>query len=140
MNEIRLPEEWEPQDAILIAFPSVQSDWLNYWDKIVPCYQNIIQIISSYQPLLIVCDDEQELRTHLHGINLDNISIYQTPINDTWARDFGAITVEHDKSFLIYDFMFNGWGLKFAADKDNLINTHLWERGIFLASQKNIRI
>lgn len=138
MNEIRLPAEWEPQDAILIAFPSVQSDWLNYWDKIVPCYQNIIQVISSYQPLLIVCDDEQELRTHLHGINLDNISIYQTPINDTWARDFGAITVEHDKSFLIYDFMFNGWGLKFAADKDNLINTHLWEKGIFLASQKNI--
>jgi len=131
MSELRLPAEWEPQDAILIAFPSVKSDWLQYWDKIIPCYINIIKIISSYQPLIIVCDDDVELKSHLHAVDLSNIKIIQTPINDTWARDFGAITVQKDNSFVVYDFMFNGWGLKFASDKDNLINRHLFEKHIF---------
>ena len=131
MNTLRLPAEWELQEAIQIAFPSRQSDWLDYWKEIVPCYLNIIKVISSYQPLIIVCDEENELRDYLEDADLSNIHIVEMPINDTWARDHGAITVEQGGEFLIYDFMFNGWGLKFAADKDNLITKQLWEKGIY---------
>ncbi len=42
MTTLRLPAEWEPQDAIQIAFPSRQSDWIDYWEDVVPCYINII--------------------------------------------------------------------------------------------------
>lgn len=131
MNITRLPAEWEPQDAIQIAFPSRQSDWISYWDEVVPCYVNIIKVISSYQKLIIICDEENYLRNDLNEIDLSNITIIELPINDTWARDHAAITLEQDGSFLIYDFMFNGWGLKFAADKDNLITRQLWEKGIY---------
>lgn len=134
MNTVRLPAEWEIQDAIQIAFPSEKSDWIDYWDEVVPCYINIIKVISSYQKLIIVCDDEKLLQSHLSGIDLTKIYIVELPINDTWARDHGAITVQQGNDFLIYDFMFNGWGLKFAADKDNLITRQLWEKGIYGAS------
>ena len=64
---------------------------------------------------------------------MTNIYIVELPVNDTWARDHGPITVEHGNEFLIYDFMFNGWGLKFAADKDNLITKGLWNKGVYHA-------
>lgn len=131
MNKLRLPAEWEPQDAIQIAFPSRASDWLYYWEEVVPCYINIIKVISSYQPLIIVCDNEAEVRNYLNGIDVSNICFQELPINDTWARDHGAITVQDENDFIIYDFMFNGWGLKFAADKDNLITKQLWNNGIY---------
>ncbi len=131
MNTLRLPAEWEPQDAIQITFPSRQSDWIDYWEDVVPCYLNIIKVISSYQPLIIVCDDETELRYYLTEVDLSNIHIVEIPVNDTWSRDHAAITVQEGNEFLIYDFMFNGWGLKFAADKDNLITKQLFENGIY---------
>ncbi len=133
MNTLRLPAEWETQDAIQIAFPSRESDWIDYWNDVVPCYINIIKVISSYQKLWIVCDDEAELRSYLADIDLSNITIIEIPINDTWARDHAAITVQQGNDFLIYDFMFNGWGLKFAADKDNLITKQLWQKGMYHA-------
>ena len=133
MNTLRLPAEWELQDAIQIAFPSRESDWIDYWNEVVPCYINIIKVISSYQKLWIICDDEAELRSYLADIDLSNITIIEIPINDTWARDHAAITVQHGNKFIIYDFMFNGWGLKFAADKDNLITKQLWQKGAYHA-------
>jgi len=52
------------------------------------------------------------------------------PHNDTWARDHGFITVEEDGEKILLDFCFNGWGKKFAADLDNGINKHLYDRGL----------
>jgi agmatine deiminase len=72
----------------------------------------------------------------LKDISSSNIYIIEIPINDTWARDHGAITVQQGKEFLIYDFMFNGWGLKFAADKDNLITKELWDKGIYNSKKR----
>lgn len=131
MTSVRLPAEWEPQDAIQIAFPSESSDWINYWNEIIPCYINIIKVIASYQPVIIVCDDEALLLSYLKGINLENIKIIETPINDTWMRDYGAITIQQQNHWIIYDFMFNGWGLKFAADKDNLVTQKLFDTNLY---------
>lgn len=135
MNNVRLPAEWEHQDLIQLAFPSKHSDWLKYWERVVPCYIEIIKVIASYQPLLIVCDDKNVLRNYLKDISSSNIYIIEIPINDTWARDHGAITVQDENTFVIYDFMFNGWGLKFAADKDNLITKALWNKDIYNAKK-----
>lgn len=135
MINLRLPAEWELQDAIQIAFPSRTSDWLVYWDEVVPCYIHIIETIATYQPLIIVCDDVTDLNHYLKSIDRKNIYIIETEINDTWARDHAAITVQQEDSFLIYNFVFNGWGLKFAADKDNLITGELWDKGIYNAKE-----
>ena len=44
------------------------------------------------------------------------------------ASDYGKNAVA---SCRLLDFRFNGWGKKFAADKDNLINRTLYARGVF---------
>lgn len=139
MKNRRLPAEWEKQEAIQIAFPSKTSDWASYWEEVIPCYIHIIKVISSYQPLIIISDDVLMVKAFLEGVNLDNIFFIEMPINDTWARDHGAITVETSNNKLeILDFVFNGWGLKFAADKDNLITSTIWFKDVYNTSDKVI--
>ena len=51
---------------------------------------------------------------------------------------FGAITVIKDGSVTVpLDFKFNGWGLKFAACFDNLINRGLQSAGVFTHELEN---
>jgi agmatine/peptidylarginine deiminase len=136
MALIRLPAEWEAQDAIQITFPHPESDWSAYWDAIIPCYREIVQAIARHQPLIIVCRDEQETKHFLKDIDWTNILFVEIPCNDTWARDHGAITVFQNGKPVIYDFVFNGWGLKFPADKDNLITRQLFDLKIFKAEKR----
>ena len=56
--------------------------------------------------------------------------ILTVPPTITWARDFGAICVETPGGWEITDFKFNGWGLKFSADRDNLITQRMVEAGL----------
>lgn len=81
----------------------------------------------------------------------NRIKLAFVPTNDTWARDFGAISVENlapqdttpkhnttqskqtsaqtqQKTRLI-NFVFNGWGLKFGANFDNQITPNLHKIG-----------
>jgi agmatine/peptidylarginine deiminase len=55
----------------------------------------------------------------------------QLPSNDTWARDHGGIAVFRGESPVIYDFVFNGWGLKYASALDNQITRGLFDAGVF---------
>jgi len=50
--------------------------------------------------------------------------------NDTWTRDYGPLTIVKYDCLRALDFGFNGWGLKFAADKDNLANLRMMENFI----------
>lgn len=139
MITYRLPAEWERQDAIQIAFPPKDSDWAPYWKEVVPCYLNIIHTISKYQPLIIVTENASEIKALLGAYDKDKIFFIEMPLNDTWARDHGAITVQsYNGKFSILDFVFNGWGLKFAADRDNLITDKLWNAGVYKAQEKII--
>ena len=127
----RLPAEWEAQSAIQFTFPHEDSDWLPMLDEVVPCFVRLIEVASQYQKVLVVCKDKEKTASLLRGAKLSNLTLVSLPSNDTWARDHGAITVFDNEKPVLLDFVFNGWGLKFAADKDNLITQRLYDKGIF---------
>lgn len=127
----RLPAEWEKQSAVQLTFPHKNSDWAPYLEQVIPCFVAIAESISQFQKVLIVCDNISEVKSYLQHIPENQIKFVEIPSNDTWARDHGAITIEEDGDLTLLDFIFNGWGLKFAADKDNLINYQLFEKEIF---------
>ena len=70
-------------------------------------------------------------------IDIESVRFIECPTNDTWARDHGGITVFRDGVPVIYDFKFNGWGLKFAANYDNLITSTLYNENVFNALYEN---
>jgi len=127
----RLPAEWEPQSAVQLTFPHVHSDWAPLLDRVIPCFVEIAEAVSRFQKVLVVCEDITTVKEYLKNIPEDRLILTELPSNDTWARDHGAITIEDDGELTILDFIFNGWGLKFAADKDNLISYRLFEKEIF---------
>ncbi len=119
---MRLPAEWERQKALLIAYPHEKSDWAEYLDEIEAFYNEFIDIVSRYQDLFILTQKELSIKPAKHTIKTITI-----PTNDTWVRDYGPISVQDEKGeFHLLDFTFNGWGLKFSANYDNLVNRRVF--------------
>jgi len=130
---VRMPAEWEAQDAVLLAWPGSQGDWGPVLAEIEGVMVEIIRHASFFEQVVIAAPEPQRPTAVLkqHGIELRNIRIYQVNNNDTWARDFGPIGVEVNAATLLYDFAFNGWGLKYPANYDNRISRSLAARGVW---------
>ena len=133
MMQRLLPSEWEPQDAVLLGWPHVGTDWADALDLVLPSFIRIAREISRFEVVIIPAPDPESVRAQLAeaGARMDRIRVYAMPTNDTWARDFGPITVYQDCTPLLLDFGFNGWGLKFRACHDNQITARLQAAGAF---------
>ena len=130
----RLPAEWEKQGFVQLTWPHKDSLWYEV-EKVQACYTRIVTAILRHEPVLMVCRDKAECEEDLrrNGLtSMNGIRFVECPINDTWARDHGAISVYGDAGEkYILDFVFNGWGLKFAADLDNQITRQAFAAGAF---------
>lgn len=132
----RMPAEWEAPRHILITYPGKNTDWDYILHEAKDQFNRMIQtFLEGGESVWLITDGEisPELREKIlksNGKVFDDISY-----NDTWTRDYGFITIEENGNYRILDFGFNGWGLKFAADKDNLINLELVKKG-YLESNK----
>lgn len=132
----RLPAEWEPQSAVQLSFPHPDTDWANVLEEVMPCFVAIAESVARFEKVLIVSSQPNETARLLSHIPANRLQIVECPSNDTWARDHGGITVQKTDGsgqFEIINFVFNGWGLKFPADKDNQITETLHRKGVFRA-------
>lgn len=137
-RESFLPAEWEPQSGIQLTWPHKDTDWAYMLDEVQECFINLAREIALRGRLVIVAPQPKEVVRLLQGkVNMENIRFIQCPTNDTWARDHGAITRMDEEGPALLDFKFNGWGLKFAADKDNLITRCLIKEGILKGNYEN---
>ena len=132
---IHFPAEWEPQSGVQLTFPHAETDWNDILDEVIPCFVTIAKEIAKRELLLIVCPNVEEVKKHLgNDVNYANIRFVSMMTNDTWARDHAAISVFVNGEPCLLDFCFNGWGMKFAANHDNLITRTLYKQGVFSPS------
>ena len=131
MNKVILPAEWHPQSAVQLTWPHEDTDWAPILDEVIPCFVDIAREITKRETALIVCRDERQVRRQLGHIDDNRIIFSEIQSNDTWARDHGGITVLENGRPKVYDFRFNGWGMKFAANHDNLITKQLFQNSVF---------
>lgn len=133
-----MPAEWEHFGAVMLAWPHAGTDWDYMLDEVTRCYCDIARaIIEGGSTLVIVAPDIDLPKKYLSDIDASRIIFCQVTTNDTWARDFGPITVIENDETHIADFCFNGWGLKFAACHDNLITSKLSAAKLFSATRDN---
>ena len=132
----RFPAEWESQSAIQLTWPHVDTDWAPYLEAANQCFLEIAAAVTQYQLLIVVSPNTVLVANLLEskGINMDRVRMVETATNDTWARDHGAISIIENGQPLVVDFKFNGWGLKFPSNHDNLITRKLLEDKIFDSS------
>lgn len=130
-DKILLPAEWYPQSAVQLTWPHAGTDWAPMLDEAIRCFVTIAKEVVKREKLLIVCPDELAVREQLGDVDYSRILFREMETNDTWARDHGGITVFEGGIPVVYDFVFNGWGMKFAANQDNLITRKLAACGTF---------
>src|SRR5665647_1883756 len=128
---ILLPAEWSEQKFVQLTWPHENTDWAPMLNEVNACFVNIALEIIKREKLLIVCRNAESVKALFEDIDLSRIHFVELPTNDTWARDHGGIMVFENRKPVIYDFTFNGWGMKFPANYDNLLTRQLFERGIF---------
>ena len=137
---LRLPAEWEAQDGVLMAWPHEGTDWACMLDDIRPVFAEIIRQITRFERVLLTAPYAASAADYLKsaGVDLSRVTICEIPNNDTWARDFGPITVINNNKPVLLDFGFNGWGLKFPACHDNLISKRLKRSGVLIPNLNTI--
>jgi agmatine/peptidylarginine deiminase len=138
---LRLPAEWEPQSAILLAWPHAGTDWAERLGEVEDTFIALVAAIARFEPVLLcVADDDVEAyaRARLSSARIDMAQVHFLPVayDDTWLRDSGPITLRDAASggFRVLDFRFTGWGGKFGAEQDDLLVERLHEAGIFVKS------
>lgn len=107
-------------------------------DEVEECFLNLAREIASRQPLLLVAP---EFPKALENFEFkENVFYVECPTNDTWARDHGFISLLNEQEEVrLVDFCFNGWGMKFATCKDNLINSQLVKGSLLNGTYQNCR-
>lgn len=130
------PAEWYPQSAAQITWPDDRTDWKSDLREVVECYKIIAREISKRQKLIVVCRNRNETELHLEEASGANIILIEAPLNDTWARDHGPIIMICEGKPVLLDFKFNGWGLKYPANFDNLITSSIHASGLLNAAVK----
>ncbi len=124
-STVRFPAEWERQSFVQYTFPHKNSDWEYMYEEVKDCFIKIIHLTATFEPVVVVCQDKNLVSGYFQKKTDFPIYFVEIDSNDTWARDHGAITVFHENVPVLLDFVFNGWGQKFGADKDNEITSQL---------------
>ena len=140
MTRRYFPPEWFEQSAVQLTFPHKNSDWASMLTEAEKCFVTIIETIARFQKVLVVCADVKHVQNLIAEKQHAQIIFIALESNDTWARDHGGISVFNDENPVVLDFIFNGWGMKFAANYDNLITQKLFEKKVFIQNVKREHI
>ncbi len=120
----------------MLVFPNPKSDWEHSICHIQKSYIKLIKIIALYQKCVILCKNREKLSKILPKSK--NIELIQIETDDTWIRDFGAITVHKNGKAELLNFKFNAWGGKFDYKRDDQINQKLKKLNFFKNPMKDI--
>ena len=130
--EVTFIPEWAEQDLVLLSWPNADMDWASRLPEIEACYRGIAEAILEWEDLLILAKDTEHVRQFLGDRpRKHQLFLLEMECNDTWCRDYAPLSLHYHEADgtlrpLIVDFTFNGWGMKFAADRDNLVSRALY--------------
>ena len=132
---LRLPAEWEPQAAILLAWPHENTDWAPRLAEVERTYVALVAAIARFEPVL-VCVVDEALERHVRGrldeagVDPARVRFVHLPYDDTWLRDSGPLTLHTGDGWRLLDFRFTGWGGKFEASRDDALVGGLVAAGV----------
>lgn len=133
-----MPAEWQRQDAVMLAWPHQGTDWHYMLSEVQQCFKQVALAIAKEMKLIVIAPNIDDVKHQLSDLdNGANIIYQEIDTNDTWARDFGPISILQHGIQSVLDFKFNAWGMKFAANLDNVVCTKMAHNGIFNAKIVN---
>jgi agmatine deiminase len=123
----RMPAEWEPHQACIMAWPTSSRTqlWGRHYCHAEASYAAVARTISHFEPVLMVArpQDAAAARSYCG----DDVRVIEMPVDDSWLRDSGPIfLVDRGGDIAAADFIFNSWGGKYVPfDQDATIGERL---------------
>ncbi|KAB7627637.1 agmatine/peptidylarginine deiminase [Alkalilimnicola sp. S0819] len=138
----RLPAEWEPQSAIQLTWPHPEGDWGALYAAVEAEFLGLAATIARFQYLLISCADNAmadalERKLSDAGVGRSAYCLVVCPSDDVWCRDHGPLTVYETATdgkavrTRLQSYRFNGWGGKYASERDDALVARLHRAGIY---------
>src|SRR5690625_2805240 len=134
--QFRLPAEWEPQIAVVIAWPHAGTDWAPRLEQVEASCVALARAIAHHENV-IICVADAELHERARallsdaGTDMQRVQLVEVAYDDTWWRDSGPITLDGDRgAHHVLDCRFTGWGGKYEATRDDALAGALANRGV----------
>jgi agmatine deiminase len=114
IDGIRLPAEWEPHVACLMAWV-VSAEWKDWVEPVKDELALVIQTISEFEPVWLLAPPSavKEVRPRFKGCNIE---VIEAPVNDIWMRDIAPNFAVGADGLLAIDWNFRGWGATASED------------------------
>lgn len=120
-----LPAEWEPQSAILIAWPHAGTDWAAHLGEVEETYIALVCAITRFEPV-ILCVPDDDVQAYARArlasarVPMDRVRFVDAAYDDTWLRDSGPVTLvsvaEHRAATRTHRARYSGLGGGDPAD------------------------
>lgn len=122
-DNYQLLPEWAQQEAVMLVWPDQYTDWQPWLNDVQNAYLEIIQTLNQGNTAVLLLVRENQLEHCKNLLKQDaRVLLLKADYNDTWIRDYGFLTCKSSSGALPIEFIFNGWGQKFDASKDNQLN------------------
>lgn len=131
-NTVRMPAEWEPQEAVWFSWPLNPATWPGRLESIQQRFAELIAACTRFQPVRLNCaasgQDKARRMLNAGRADLGVIDFHDIPTNDVWCRDHGPTFVLVDGKPAIVDWRYNAWGGKFPPwDLDDAVPARIAE-------------
>lgn len=144
-SAFRLPAEWEPQAAVLMAWPHAGTDWAARLAEVERTCVAMALAITRFEEC-VICVASSNLGQRVYfllqhaGVEMSRVRLVEQVYDDTWLRDSGPIVLSGGAGdFRLLDFRFSGWGGKYRASRDDALVGALAGAGLF-AHAEHVRM
>jgi agmatine deiminase len=130
----RMPAEWEPHEATLLAWPHNRQDWPGKFAPIAWVYCEIVRKLSQVERVRILVQDEeleQDARRKLTraGADMRAVQFIRCPTDRVWTRDYGPLFLKGPQGEVaMTDWRFNAWAKYDDWKRDNAVPAALAKR------------
>ncbi|MBL4631408.1 MAG: agmatine deiminase family protein [Paraglaciecola sp.] len=122
-DNYQLLPEWAQQEAVMLVWPDQNTDWHPWLNDVQGVYLKIIESLNQAKTNVVLLVRSSEIENCMLRLDKShNILIVSADYDDTWIRDYGFLSCANGSDMQAIEFVFNGWGQKFDASKDNKIN------------------
>ena len=111
---VRLPAEWEPQQAVWFVWPRDPLTWPDRLSEAREAIAHAVRAVAPQEVRLVVHPDlEEDARKALAGAS--HVRYFPCVHQDSWIRDYGPITVQTAEGPRALKFRFDAWGGKYES-------------------------
>ena len=114
-----MPAEFGPHERTVLCWPTRESLYGELMSEAEDAHAQVARAIAAYEPVSMIVNPGPAVAraAELCG---GRVEIVEMPIDDSWFRDSGPIYVTDGDDRVATDWVFNGWGTKYAPwDQDD---------------------